>query len=396
MTAFPATAGTARRPAGRVALLVLGGVSLLIGLDAALLRLGVWAPLSATSAADAHGMVMVLGFLGTLIAVERAQSLGATWGYLAPALLGTGALTVAAGGMAGKLLLAEGAWLFAAVLWALWRRAPTGSVAAQVAGVVLAAVAATLWFRVEVPALLPLLASFLVITIAAERAGMAQLTLGARAPAILVGLTCWLVTASTISLVHPDAGARAVGVGCLATAGWLARDDIARRMVRTTGLRRFNGVALMLGYFWLALGGVTWAVAGVPDRQGSYDLIIHTIFVGFGLSMVLAHAPIIFPAVLGRPLPFAPLLWVPLTLLHGGMAVRVAGDLAAVATWWQVGGMVQVVAALTMAGSILALAVRGDRTPPRTPAATPPHPPRGRPASAGTAPASGPAGGPTR
>ena len=359
-----APAGAAARPAGRVALMVLGGVALLTGLDAALLRLGVWAPLPAASVADAHGMVMVLGFLGTLIAVERAQALGASWGYLAPTLLALGALAVAAGlGLPGKLLLAEGAWAFVAVLLGLWRRAPASGVAAQVAGVALAALAATLWFRIDLPALLPLLASFLVVTIAAERAGMAQLTLGSRAPAILVGVTVWLVGASALALLHQDAGARAVGLACAATAAWLTKDDIARRLLRTDGLRRFNGAALLLGYGWLLLGGLTWALAGVPARQEVYDLVIHTIFVGFGLSMVLAHAPIIFPAVLGRPLPFAPLLWVPLALLHGGMAVRVAGDLTASAAVWQTGGVVQVLAALAMAGSVLGLALRGDRTP---------------------------------
>ena len=40
----------------------------------------------------------------------------------------------------------------------------------------------------------------------------------------------------------------------------------------------------------------------------------------------MAHAPIIFPAVLGRPLPYRPWFWLPLALLHGGLLIRVIGD----------------------------------------------------------------------
>ena len=82
----------------RVGLVALGGLSLLSGLNAALLLLGVWAPIQSDRLADVHGPVMVLGFLGTLIAIERAQALRRTWAYLAPLLLGLGALTLVFGG----------------------------------------------------------------------------------------------------------------------------------------------------------------------------------------------------------------------------------------------------------------------------------------------------------
>ncbi|HRN65649.1 MAG TPA: hypothetical protein PLA98_12495, partial [Alicycliphilus sp.] len=36
------------------------------------------------------GQIMVLGFLGTLISLERAQAIGRPWAYLAPALLAAG------------------------------------------------------------------------------------------------------------------------------------------------------------------------------------------------------------------------------------------------------------------------------------------------------------------
>ena len=144
----------------RVALLGLGGASLLAGLDAALVALGVWAPVPAAHLPGVHGMVMVLGFMGTLISLERAQALRQPWAYLAPALLGSGGITLAAGlPVLGQLLLVQGAVAFLAVYLALWRRAPLPLVAVQVLSTIPALAAAALWFRVDLAALIPLLAA---------------------------------------------------------------------------------------------------------------------------------------------------------------------------------------------------------------------------------------------
>lgn len=60
----------------RTLLVVLGGMSLLSGLNAALVRLDVLSPVASQRIGDLHGPVMVLGFMGTLISLERAQALG--------------------------------------------------------------------------------------------------------------------------------------------------------------------------------------------------------------------------------------------------------------------------------------------------------------------------------
>ena len=134
----PAPARLAVR--GRVALVALGGASLLSGLNAALVRLELWAPVSDSRLGDVHGQVMVLGFLGTLISLERAQALGRAWAFLAPALLGAGALALVspAPPLLGQLLQVEGAALFVATYEALWRRAPRPLVAVQALSGVLA------------------------------------------------------------------------------------------------------------------------------------------------------------------------------------------------------------------------------------------------------------------
>ena len=333
---------------GRILLLALGGASLIAGLDAALLLAGVWAPVAAGHLPGVHGMVMVLGFLGTVIALERAQALRRTWAYLAPAVLGLGGLVLISGAqpLLGKALLVQGSLLMFAVYIALWRRAPVPMVAVQVLSAVLATSAAGLWLVIGVEHVVTLLAGFVITTIAAERAELAQLTMGGTSAPRLLILATALVVATLASLLWPSAGTRMFGVVVLAFAGWLIRDDVARRFIRTSGLRRYNAAALLAGYLWLIVAGATWAIGGVPEDQLRYDTVIHATFLGFAVSMIMAHAPIIFPAVLGRPLPYRPVSWLPLVLLHLGMLTRIGGNALGSNRLWQLGSVLTVVAML--------------------------------------------------
>lgn len=340
--------------------MALGGVCLLAGLDAALLAVGVWAPVRAEHLPGIHGMVMVLGFMGTLICLERAQALGRAWGYLAPGLLGAGGIMLVIGQhVLGQLLLLQGCVMFAAVYVALWRRARLPLITAQLLAVTLAAIAAALWLRVDLAALLPLLAGFVVITIAAERAELAQLTMGNRAIPTLTVFAALLGLTAVGGLLWPEAAGRAFGLVLLGTSGWLLRDDVPRRMIRNHGLHRYNGATLFAGYLWLALAGITWLLVGVPGSEASYDIVIHATFLGFGVSMIMAHAPIIFPSVIGRPLPYRPVLWVPVGMLNLGLLVRVAGDLTGRGTPWTVGSVLTVLALLVFVLTAVGVVIRG-------------------------------------
>jgi hypothetical protein len=97
--------------AARLPLLAGGGLGLLGRLYTALLLLDVPLPDTAAGVGPTHGPVMVFGFVGTLVALERAVALGARWALLAPACSGLGAVTLLAGGQAraGWLLLSVAA-----------------------------------------------------------------------------------------------------------------------------------------------------------------------------------------------------------------------------------------------------------------------------------------------
>ena len=145
----------------------------------------------------------------------------------------------------------------------------------------------------------------------------------------------------------PEPGVRVMGVGLIALTSWLARHDVARRTVHQRGLTRFMAVSLLGGYVWLGVGGAIAAVTGAAMPGVLYDALLHAVFVGFVMSMVFAHAPIIFPAVLGVPLPYRPSFYLHVGVLHLSLIVRLVGDLVDVLGRWRGwGGLLNAVALL--------------------------------------------------
>jgi len=363
------------------ALLVLpAGIALLTGLATGLALLGLPSPVPAERVQDAHGLLMVLGFVGTLVTLERAVAVRRPVAYLAPAALGLGALALLspAPRAVGQGLLVAGTLGLVAIYAALWRRQPAVATAIQATGAVLAVGGAALWAAgVAVPDLLPWLVGFVAWTVLGERVELARLEIDARTERTVLAGSLVSVGAACVALLAPAPGYAMAGAALAVSALVLLRHDVARRTVRGRGLPRFAAAAMLAGYAWLVVAGAAWvflaAGAGpsglgpaVTLRSGTtYDAVVHAVFLGFGLSMIMAHAPLVLPAVLRRPLPFRAAMWAPLALLHVSLAVRVAGDLAgdgpgAVAAV-RVGGAGNIVAVLGFVGVALWSALRGER-----------------------------------
>jgi hypothetical protein len=129
--------------------------------------------------------------------------------------------------------------------------------------------------------------------------------------------------------VQTQAGALAMAAAFLGLTAWLSRHDLARRTVKQSGLPRFVAVGLLSGYAWLAIAGPLMPLAAGASAGVRYDAALHAALLGFVFAMIFGHAPIIFPAVLGVPVPFRPAFYVQLFVLHLSVAVRVGGDLTA-------------------------------------------------------------------
>ena len=336
----------------RVPLLAVGMLSMACGMWLGLVRLGWNLPLPWQDQLIAHGPLMVCGFLGTLISLERAVGLGSPWGYAAPVLVAAGAVMLDLGplGSFGPLLITAGSLVMVAIFVVVWRGHASLFIVTMTIGALAWTAGNVQWlggapiFRVVFWWL-----AFLVLTIAGERLELNRLL----RPTPVIRWEFVVAVATVLSGVAaatwwPKPGVRAMGVvGLIALTSWLARHDVARRTVHQRGLTRFMAVSLLGGYAWLGVGGVIAAITGVATPGVYYDALLHAVFVGFVMSMVFAHAPIIFPAVLGVSLPYRPSFYLHVGVLHLSLIMRVVGDLVDVLGRWRGwGGLLNAVALL--------------------------------------------------
>ncbi|MGN6332398.1 MAG: hypothetical protein ACTHOD_12205 [Motilibacteraceae bacterium] len=363
----PRTVAARRVPRYRLVLGVLGLLALLSGLWAALLLLGLPVPSPHTDFAEVHGPLMVLGFLGTLISLERAVALDVRAGYAVPAAAGLGgaALSVGLPLVVGQVLLtAAGAGLIGLYALAAQRQASL-HLAVMAAGAFSWLTAAVLWLTGwDVALVVPWLAGFLVLTITGERLELSRLVrLTDAARAWFVAAAAVFVGGLVVSVADVAAGVRVAGAGLVALAAWLAVHDVARRTVRQRGLPRYMAVCLLAGYGWLALAGSLWLAFGTLEDGSAYDAMLHALFLGFVIGMVFAHAPVIVPAVFRAAIPYRPHFYGHVALLQGFLLLRiVGGDVAGSRLLWQVGGVLNEIALLCFV-AVTAHAVRSARRP---------------------------------
>jgi len=313
-----------------------------------LLRLGLGLPELRGSLAGDHGPLMALGFLGTVISLERAVALQQRWGYAAPLTSGLGTLASLLGwAIPGGWLLVIAGVLLTAIFVRVLLLQPALHTAVMGAGAVAWIGAAALWLAGHGG--LPMatwLAGFLVLTVCGERLELSRFTRLETSARVLFLLAAGVFGLGLL-ITLPDAhvGAPVVGAGLLGLAAWLARYDVARRTVRTQGITRYMAACLLAGYAWLAAAGITWMASGA-SYGWSYDAKLHTIFLGFVMSMVFGHAPVIVPSVLGVAVPYRRIYWLHVAILHVGLLTRVLGDATASLTLWRAGGILNEVSIL--------------------------------------------------
>ncbi|HSH88809.1 MAG TPA: hypothetical protein VK996_02430 [Ramlibacter sp.] len=298
---------------------VAGGL-LRAGAAAALAEL---APRLAANAALGHAALMMGAFMGTVIGVERCVALRRGWGWPGPVLSACGGVAIMTGKPEwGALLLAAASVVFVGLNCVLVARQ-------LVSHTVLLLAAAACWLAgnllyvagTSFAAVTPWWFSFLLMTIAAERLEMTRLMRsrpGAHAALAAVFLS--MVAGAALGAITAEAGGTVFGAALVALAAWLLRNDIAWRTIRTHGLPRYMAICLLTGYGWLAVGGAAWAAwsAGAPCR----DLAVHAVGLGFVFSMMMAHAPVILPAVARVKVRFGPLFYAAFALLQASLAVR--------------------------------------------------------------------------
>ena len=284
-------------PKARMAFLLLAGVALLAGLDASLVRLGALAPIASTSLGTVHGLLMVYGFLGTAICLERAVALQSdgrrAWAYAAPLLTGAGGISAivisvnegaratltslpiprflaahlpgfAPERMMPGFLITLGMAALSAIYCYVWaRRQATHAVLIQLIGALIGLGGVLLWWRgLETPRAVPWWLAFLIVTIIGERVELARLAFAsgsterritAESAALMVGLT--------VALYSPTVGYPLIGLALGALMVDTAWHDVARGTVRMQGLPRLAAVCMLSGYAWALVPALMWIVA---------------------------------------------------------------------------------------------------------------------------------------
>ncbi|MDT3677462.1 MAG: hypothetical protein ROZ64_01320 [Burkholderiaceae bacterium] len=354
-------------PAWRVPLLMLGFVGLLFGTGAGLVRLGWPMPDAVVGVAALHGPLMIGGFFGVVIALERAVAIGRYWAYTGPLLAGAGALLTASGAVpampwAALLFLGGGLVFLAASLDVLRRQRALFTVTLAL-GAACWPIGTALWLAGHpIAAAVPWWLAFLVLTIAGERLELSRFLPPSRWAKAAFGA---ILAATVVGLAGSGApwGVLLFVAALLALSGWLLRQDIARRTVRGRALTRFIAVCLLAGYAWLAIGSLVALLAGgfLPGTR-SYDAALHALTLGFVFSMVFGHAAIILPAVLRVALPYHPTFYLPLALLHASVTIRLIGDAGAGYGWTKVGGLLNAAALAVFIATMLSAVVRGRRS----------------------------------
>ncbi|MCC6738740.1 MAG: hypothetical protein IT452_06815 [Planctomycetia bacterium] len=316
-----------------------------------------------------HGAIMVCGFLGTVIGIERAVALGRWWAWLVPALAAAGAVALVLSlpgalefspRVPRALWAASAALLFAESLL-IAKRQPAMFTGVMTAAAAVFAAGNILWLAGR-PLSHAVLwwAGFLVLTIAAERLELSRVVKLTRRAVVLFSVFAAGMAASlVVSAVRDEVELRLFGASLALVALWMLRCDVARRTIRLAGLPRYVASGLLSGYVWLLAGGAVFA--GFAGHWGPMprDAAYHAVFLGFVMSMIFAHAPIILPAISGIPVAFNRAFYAPLALLHASLAVRVAADFADAIVLRQWAGLANAAAIALFLVTLAASAARG-------------------------------------
>ena len=335
--------------------LFLAILGLFSALWAGLMRLGWQLPALTPFLALSHGPLMISGFLGTLITLERAVAMQKKWMYIPPLLSGLGWLVtvIMPSPPLGPILLTIASLCGVAILIEMTRREFALHTVTMLLGMLAWFTGNLLWlFGWQIFQVVFFWQAFLVLTIAGERLELSRVLRPSRNQQIAFGVIAVIFVASIIvSTFNLQVGTRLNGAALLLLALWSIRSDIAwRNLKHKLPLTRYIARCLALGFVWLGIGGALSLSFGAQAAGPRYDAVLHVVFVGFVISMIFGHAPIIFPAILGVPINFQPGFYIHLILLHVSLALRVIADYTNLHILRMWGGLLNEVAILLFIG----------------------------------------------
>lgn len=347
-------------------------LALLSGMGSGLARLGWQMDAAGQPWLTVHGPLMISGFLGTLISLERAVALASRyrWSIVVPFITGVGtiALLIAPDASIGRLFITIGSAGLVALFTLMIRLHPSRDVYIMALGALLWLVGNALWLDNQpIFNVVHLWTAFLILTIVGERLELSRVRRLTRRSEQLLMLSVGIYAAgAALTIIDLNAGVRLLGFGALLMAAWLLRYDVARRTIRQTGLPRYIAACLLAGYVWLGFGGIVAIAEGAVYAGPDYAVILHSFLLGFVFSMIFGHMPIILPALTNLQVTYRPIFYAHLALLHVSLIYRIYGGLLSDTTIRQWGAMFNVAAILLFMAITAVTVIQANLIQPRT------------------------------
>lgn len=344
-------------------LIALAILALLFALWAGLLRIG-WVLPSFPNLSAAHGPLMVSGFLGVLIPLERAVAIRQKWMFAVPGLSALGWIVLLAAPFIGGLLLTLGSLGALGILSVMVRREPHLHTVTMACGTLAWVIGNLLWMLgFPIFQIIYLWIAFAVLTIGGERLELSRVLRHTPRQIYLFSIfAASLLAGALLCIINLAWGERLSGLAMLALSLWFLKNDLAARNIHHANpLTRYIAFCLFSGFIWLGISGVLQLYFGALYAGPFYDAVLHAVFIGFVISMIFGHAPIIFPAILGVPISFYKAFYVHFILLHVSLLLRIIGDLSSHMEIRKMGGLWNGFSILLFLGMTAYSMVRGRK-----------------------------------
>jgi hypothetical protein len=317
---------------------------LLCGIWSGLNKIGWSLPVTLITAH--HGAIMVGGFLGTLIALEKIIPLKKKSLYIIPILNATSVAFFFSGQPKVSvyvLVISSVALSFVFLYYFRTQRTIIyvlmllGSLAWLTGNLLLL----TKYFY---PLAFPWWAAFALFIIAAERLELMKFLPVSKSEKIIFISFLFTFLMGVLFSFH-GFGNIICGLALIGISLWLMKNDVIGINLKKKNLPKFVAVSLLAGYVSLLLSGIFFIA--LSDQWLTYDAIVHSFFLGFVFSMIFAHGPMILPGVMGiSASPYNHRLYYWLGLLQISWLMRVFADVSVELELRKISGLLSATAIL--------------------------------------------------
>lgn len=314
--------------------------SLLLGIVGGWIRIGHTDIIVEGTAAN-HGLLMVGGFLGTLISLERAMVMKHRLWLAVPSMSGLSMLVILflEWSTFGKsMLLASSIGLIVIMYLQSVRHPEIYQYVMSVGAVSWMLGNFMLLYTDLLPSAVPWWIGFILFTIVGERLELSKFL---PTPKMAKNALVWLLAFFFVGMWLPfhGLGNWLMGASVIFISFWLLHYDMAKIASKKENQFKYIGVGLRIGYIWLTLHGII--LCFMESHAMHYDLYLHTFFLGFTFSMIWTHAPIILPMVLNiRHNPYHPVLWFPWGVFQLTLIGRIAFSILSLNDLRQIFGVI--------------------------------------------------------